>query len=135
MSNNPYAKAAIFHKARELIKLMNVHLNHFPRHEKYALCQEIRQAAYGVYSGLVECQKRYHNKTGLTRLDVQHEQLRMLLNLAFELGYYDYHDSKRARTDAEALRRYTAISILVNELGAMIGGWIRSLKTENGVGA
>ena len=66
--NSPFAKAAIFHKSREVIKLMNVHLNHFPRHEKYALCQEIRRAAYEVYNLLVECQKRYHNKTTLSRL-------------------------------------------------------------------
>lgn len=126
--NSPFAKAAIFHKSREVIKLMNVHLNHFPRHEKYALCQEIRRAAYEVYNLLVECQKRYHNKTTLSRLDVQHEQLRMLLNLAFELGYYEYHDGKRGRSESEALRRYTAISILVNELGAMIGGWKKAAR-------
>jgi hypothetical protein len=128
----------IFHKCRDLIKLMNVHLNHFPNHEKYALCQHIRQAAYEVYDMLVECQKRYHNKTTLTRLDVRHEQLRMLVNLAYELGYYHYQDHRRDRCDAEAQRRYTAISVLINELGAMIGGWIRGAKdasAADGVGA
>ena len=114
---------------------MNIHLNHFPRHEKYALSQEIRQAAYDVYGLLVECQKKYQNKTSLTRLDIRHEQLRMLINLAFELGYYLYHDNKHDRSQSEAERRYTALSILINELGAMIGGWIRSLKPADGVGA
>jgi hypothetical protein len=132
-AHNP--QAAIFHKCRELILLMNIHLNHFPKHEKYALAQEIRQAAYDVYAILVECQKKYHNKTSLTRLDIRHEQLRMLTNLAFELGYYGYKDNKRSLTEANALRRYTALSILINELGAMIGGWIRSVKTADGVGA
>lgn len=133
--SRPDPKADIFYKSRELIKLLNIHLNHFPRHEKYALCQELRLAAYGVYARLVECQKRYHNKTSLSRLDVEHEQLRMLLNLAWELGYYDYKDGKRASSHVEALRRYTAISILINELGAMIGGWIRSLRAADGVSA
>ena len=123
-------EAAILHKCRELILLLNVNLNHFPRHEKYALCQQIRVAVYDVLKGLVECQKRYHNKTSLTRLDVQHEQLRTLVNLAFEMGYFGYHHHQRGRSDAESLRRYTAVSILVNELGAMIGGWIRSLRVE-----
>jgi hypothetical protein len=59
----------------------------------------------------------------------------MLTNLAFELGYYGYKDNKRSLTEANALRRYTALSILINELGAMIGGWIRSVKTADGVGA
>jgi hypothetical protein len=113
-----------------MILLMNVHLNHFPRHEKYGLCQSIREAAYDVYAILVECRKKYHNKTSLTKLDIRHEQLRMFVNLAFEMGYYEYHDNKRGRNLAEAQRRYTALSILVNELGAMIGGWIRSLRTN-----
>lgn len=127
---NDFANAALIHKMRELIKLMNIHLNHFPRHEKYALSQEIRSAAYEVYGLIVECMKRYHNKTSLTRLDVRHEQLRMFLNLAFELGYYGYKDGRREHSESEALRRYTAISILVNEVGAMIGGWIRSARHE-----
>lgn len=124
--------AQLFHKCREMIKLINVHLRHFPRHERYALCQEIRLAAYGVYNGIVECQKRYHNKTSLTRLDVHHEPLRMLVHLAFELGYYDYKDGKRQTCEKEALRRYTAASLLINEVGAMIGGWLRSVRAASG---
>ena len=128
MTNNPHAASQ--HKCRELILLLQVNLNHFPRHEKYGLCQEIRQCVYGVLAGIVECQKRYHNKTSLTKLDVQHEQLRVFVNLAFELGYFSFEHHKRARSESEALRRYTAVSILVNELGAMVGGWIRSLRAS-----
>ena len=131
MTTHAHPEAAILCKCRELILLLNVHLNHFPKHEKYGLCQSIRLAAYDVYALLAECQKRYHNKTSLTKLDVRHEQLRMLINLSFELGYYDFHNHKRDRGDAEAQRRYTAISVLVNELGAVIGGWIRSMKPAN----
>ena len=126
MNTNP--QAAIHNKCKELILLLQVNLNHFPRHEKYGLCQEIRQCVYGVLAGIVECQKRYHNKTSLSKLDVQHEQLRVFVNLAWELGYFSYEHHKRARSEAESLRRYTAVSVLVNELGAMIGGWIRSLR-------
>jgi hypothetical protein len=111
-----------------MIMLLNVHLNHFPRHEKYGLSQEIRQAMYGVYALLIECEKKYHAKTSLTKLDVQHEQLRMLVNLAHEMGYYEFKDGKRANNDA--LRRYTADSVSINKLGAQIGGWIRSLRED-----
>lgn len=123
-------EATILHKCRRLILLLNVHLNHFPRHEKYGLCQEVRQLMYGVYGLLVECEKRYHNKTSLTKLDVQHEQLRAMVGLAFELGYYHYRHHKQEHTDAEALKRFTSASVLINELGAMIGGWIKSLKVS-----
>lgn len=121
-------EAAIMHKCRELILLLNIHLNHFPKHEKYGLCQVIRNCVYGVLGLIVECQKKYHNKTSLTKLDVQHEQLRTFVNLAFEMGYFAYHSNKRIRSEAETLRRYTAVSVLINELGAMIGGWVRSLR-------
>lgn len=54
--------------ANEIIKLcqaiierINQHLRHFPSHEKYALSQEIRQAMYGMYGLLIECEKKYHN--------------------------------------------------------------------------
>lgn len=122
--------------ANEIIKLcqtiierVNQHLRHFPNHEKYALCQEIRQTMYGMYGLLIECEKKYHNKTSLTKLDVQHEQLRMLINLAFKLGYYEYKTGKSGgHTQSEALRRYTSLSGLIDTLGQMIGGWIRSLR-------
>ena len=44
-------EATISLKCRELIKLLNINLNHFPRHEKYGLCQEIRQAVYALRHG------------------------------------------------------------------------------------
>lgn len=124
------AQAAINHKCREMIKLLHVQINHFPNHEKFGLSQQIRGAAYDVYAMIIECQKRYYNKTTLQRLDVRHEQLRAFVNLAFDLGYYGYEHRSRGRTSGEELRRYTAISVLVNELGAMIGGWIRFLRDQ-----
>lgn len=120
--------AALIHKTREMIKLINVHLNHFPNHERFGLSNEIRKAAYDVYGGIIEGAKKYYNKTSLTKLDIRHEQLRMFVNLAHELGYYHFKDGKRGHSDDEAFRRYTALSIQINEVGAMIGGWIRSLR-------
>ncbi len=121
-----HPQAEMFAKARDMIKLLNIQLNHFPAHEKYGLCQEIRLTMYRLYGQMVACQRRYHNKTTLTQMDVTLQQLRMLVNLAFELGYYHYKDKKKA--DYDANRRYTAASVVINEFGAMIGGWIKHLK-------
>ena len=54
MTTHAHPEAAILCKCREMILLLNVHLNHFPKHEKYGLCQSIRQAAYDVYALLAE---------------------------------------------------------------------------------
>lgn len=105
---------------------MNVYLNHFPKFEKYALCQEIRQCMYDVYALIVEAQKRYHKKTTLNNLDIRHEQWRMLVNLANSLGYFEFKDGKTDDKSPQktAAHRYLAISRLIDEIGRMIGGWV-----------
>ena len=128
-------EAKLDRKFVEFAKLMNIHLNHFPKHEKYGLALEIRRAAYAVYGYIVEGQKRYHKKTALSNLDVEHEKLRMLVRLAFELGYFEFKDGKREQKSPAAAgeHRYLALSRLVDELGRMIGGWIvvdRQLATR-----
>jgi hypothetical protein len=113
---------------------MNTYLNHFPRHEKYALAQEIRSAAYDVYAMIQEAQKRYHKKTTLTNLDIRHEQLRMFISLANELGYFEFRGGERSteRPEALAAKRYLALSRHVDELGRMIGGWIAAERAKDG---
>lgn len=130
---NPDPEASINRKFMEMAKLLNVYLNHFPKHEKYALVARIKNSAYDVYDLIVEGQKKYLKKTSLSRLDIAHEQLRMQLYLAYELGYFRYRDAKKVLTDPGMDlegHRYTAISALVDELGRMIGGWIRKSKED-----
>lgn len=117
------SEARLDRKFIEFSKLMNIYLNHFPAHEKYGLALEIRRAAYDVYALIVECQKRYHKKTTFTNLDIRHEQLRMLIRLANELGYFRFKDGKKEHEQSSD-RRYLTISAMIDEIGKMIGGWI-----------
>lgn len=134
-NSHPAAKA--FNDCRKLIKLLNIHLNHFPRHEQHALCVYIRSAVYDVYELYVEVQKKHHNKTTLKRLDVRHEQLRMLVNLAFELGYFEYKNNKRVADGRDAKqqseRRYSALSWHIDTVGKDIGTRIRSARERASV--
>lgn len=118
-------EAIINIKFVEMMKLLNIYLNHFPKHEKYALCNLIRTTAYELYNLIIEGQKKYYKKTTLTNLDIVHEKLRMQVNLAFELGYFNFKDGKKISNDFE---RYAKINILIDELGKMIGGWIKKIK-------
>lgn len=123
-----HSEAELNRKFIETAKLMNIYLNHFPKFEKYALAQQIRQCMYEVYAYIVEAQKRYHKKTTLTNLDIRHEQLRMLVNLAHSLGYFEFKDGKQSDEAPAKLaeHRHLAINRLIDELGRMIGGWIVS---------
>lgn len=59
------SEAELNRKFMEFAKLMNIYLNHFPKHEKYALASRIRSTAYEVYDLISEGQKRYIKKTTL----------------------------------------------------------------------
>ena len=127
-----HSEAGMNRKFMELIKLLNVYLNHFPKHEKYALSNRIRNTAYEIYDLIVESQKRYHKKTTLVNLDITHQKLRMQLYLAYELGYFKFKDGKTAKKSPKGLEehRFEAISKLNDELGKMIGGWINKIKED-----
>lgn len=128
-----HSEAGLNRKFMETIKLLNIYLNHFPRHEKYALSNRIRNTAYEIYDLITEGQKRYFKKTTLTQLDIAHEKLRMQIHLAYELGYFNYKDGKESGVVNSILeeKRLCAISAMVDELGKMIGGWIKKIKDQN----
>ncbi|MDD4592779.1 MAG: four helix bundle protein, partial [Parabacteroides sp.] len=126
------SEAILNRKYVEFVKLLNIYLNHFPRHEKYALANRIRDTAYEIYDLITEAQKRYLKKTTLTNLDITHEKLRMQLSLANELGYFGFIGGKETKQDQNELarHRYLVISAIVDELGRMIGGWIQKIKDD-----
>lgn len=112
----------------QTMKLLNIYLNHFPSHEKHGLALKIRQTAYDMYDYIVEAQKRYHKKTTLTNLDIKHEQLRMQVRLAFELSYFGHPKTEKMSMQKLNAKRYLVISASIDEIGKIIGGWIKSIK-------
>jgi len=128
-----HSETELNRKFIEFAKLLNIYLNHFPKHEKYALANQIRSTAYEVYDLISEGQKKYYKKTTLTNLDIAHEKLRMQLFLANELGYFKFSDGKtflKGRENPEE-HRYLTINLMIDELGRMIGGWIQKIRTDN----
>jgi hypothetical protein len=124
-----HSEAVLNRKFMEMIILLNVYLNHFPRHEKYALAQNIRNTAYGVYDLITECQKRYYKKTSLVNLDIEHEKLRMQIHLANELGYFNFKDGRKD-DNVNGVKRHLAISKVIDEIGKIIGSWINKLREQ-----
>ena len=112
----------------EMMKLLNIYLNHFPRYEKFALSNDIRNTAYRVYDLITECQKKYYKKTSLTALDIEHEKLRMQIILSNELGYFAFKDGSKNSKLARPEHRFLAISQMIDEIGRIIGAWINKLR-------
>jgi len=125
------SEPALNRKFMEMMKLLNIYINHFPKYEKYALSNQIRRTAYGLYDLITEGQKKYYKKTTLTNLDISHEKLRMQIFLAYELGYFGFKDGRKNTKGRTEEQRYSAISRQIDELGKMIGGWIKKIKEQN----
>jgi len=124
-------QTVLYRKYFEMTKLLNLYLNHFPKHEKYALCTIIRNTNYSLYDLVVEATKRYHKKTTLQNIDITHEKLRMQIYLAYELNYFNFKDGVSV-TDASNSTRYSKINKKINELGRLIGAWIKTERSRNG---
>ena len=88
-------------------------LRQFPKFEKHVLAAEMRQAMWGILRLIVVCNKRYHKKTTLQELDAELDLLRVQVRISKELGYLDF-------------KKYEHWARLNNEIGCMIGGWIKA---------
>jgi hypothetical protein len=102
-------------KATDMIVYNNIMLKQFPKHEKYLLANKIRELGYQVLEDIITVSKKYFKKTTFSDMDVKHEVLRQLVNLSFKLKYIDAQKHKEA-------------SLRIDELGRMIGGWIKKQK-------
>jgi hypothetical protein len=120
-----HAEAGLHRKLVLFAVQLEGYLAHFPNCHKYTLSQGIRQAFLDVYNLVTEAQKRYHKKTTLTALDVRHEQLRMMIHLAHELGLFGF-SAGRKDAQAPADHRFLTLLKMVDELGRMIGGWLNT---------
>ena len=130
LTTSIHAEAGLHRKLVLFGVQLETYLAHFPACHRYTLTLQIRQAYLDVYNLVTEARKRYHKKTALTQLDIRHEQLRMLVNLAHEMGLFAHSGGKRDAA-APGDRRHLVLSRMVDELGRMIGGWLQKESGGN----
>lgn len=116
---------------RELIKLSHIYLSHAPKGEKYASVQKIKNLEWDLYLLITECMKKYYKKTTLYQLDITHEQLRVAWQLYFELGFLNFKDGAHNHDSSYGNHRFESINRIIDEVGAMIGGWIAVENKNN----
>lgn len=92
-------------------------LKQFPKAEKYAMAADIRQSMYRLLRLVIEANKKYHKKTTAQQMDVELEILRTFIRLAADknLKYLP-------------LNKYENWAKMLNEIGRMLGGWIKSMN-------
>ena len=121
-SKSLHAEASLHRKLVLFAVQLEGYLAHFPNCHKYTLTQALRQAFIDVYNLTTEAQKRYHKKTTLQDLDAELDLLRSQVRMAKNMGYIDF-------------KKYEHWSRLNDEIGRMVGGWVKAFAGDGNGGA
>lgn len=108
----------ICQKVEAMIEYAYSALRHFPKSERHVMSQEIRSTTWRLLRLVVICNKRYHKKTTMQELDAELELLRRQVRLSMQLGYLPF-------------RQYEHWARLNDEIGRLVGGWIRSFRDQH----
>ena len=104
-----------------MIEYGHIAIRQFPKSERHVLGAEIRSTMWGLLRLVVVCNKRYFKKTTLQELDADLDLLRCQVRLAKQLQYLD-------------IKKYEHWARLNDELGRMIGGWIKAMGSGSAGG-
>jgi|1048.fasta_scaffold21872_2 hypothetical protein len=90
-------------------------IEQFPKGYKFTLGERIQIQIEELISIIITCNRRYHKKTTLHELDVRLDTLRIMVRMARTLKILPFN-------------RYEHWAGLNDEIGRLIGGWIRSFE-------
>lgn len=106
----------IFHKAYDLYKLLHSYHNRIPKSERYTLWQKCENTTLALLEAVIETghQKDAEKLRFLYVISDKLDLLKVLIRLA-----------KDTRTIDNL--QYLAIQEIIQEIGRMVGGWIKSV--------
>ncbi|MHC8516973.1 diversity-generating retroelement protein Avd [Sporosarcina sp. ITBMC105] len=112
-----YEDLKILQKTYDMIEYGYSALRQFPKSERHTLAAEIKRSMYELLRLIIRANKKYFKKTTLQDIDIELDNLRHLIRLAQGLGFLPF-------------RKYETWSKLLNEIGKMLGGWIKSTSSK-----
>lgn len=105
----------ILQKTYDMIQYGYICLRQFPKTEKHTFVAEIKHCMLSMLKLMIQANRRYYKKTTIQDLDVELDTLRYYARLAKDLGFLPF-------------KKYENWSMMLNEIGRMIGGWQKSIK-------
>lgn len=109
-------------KIADMIAYGKPAVDNFPRREKQT-ADEIRASMLKMYRLAIEIEKKYCKKTTLQELDIELDVLRHFIRLAQDRKYYGQNIAPPL-----SFKRYENWSKLLNEIGRIIGGYMKHVK-------
>ena len=114
MNNNDIP---VLNKSYELYKLFHEYRKNIPKQDRFTIYERSEHVLLGVIELLLEAS--YGNKERkiiiLEKASVKLNVLRFLIRLMKETRTFD-------------LKKYTNLESLIDEIGRMIGGWMRAIN-------
>jgi four helix bundle protein len=103
----------IFQKTYDLILYLYPLVNKFPKSQRFVLGQRIENTALGTLEGIIVANNEFNKEEALKKTSVELEKLRIFIRLAKDLRFIGF-------------KQYEHVSGIINEIGKMLGGWIKS---------
>lgn len=103
-----FQKLTVYQEARTLVKDIYLILEKYPRHENYALCDQLRRAVISVPSNIAEGVSRNSIKEKVHFLEIAYGSLMEVLcqlELSFDLGYLTNDEMKTFEGKIETIAK------------------------------
>lgn len=110
-------ESPLFVRTHDLLLWLIPQVQKFPRAHRFGLAERIQLLALNFQDAIVAAGKTKGLERGdrLQQADIQLEQLRSWIRLAQEMGLF-------------TVRQYEHVSRLTNEIGRLLGAWIKQTK-------
>lgn len=105
----------ILQKTYDMIQYGYIALRQYPKSEKHTLAAETKRSMYELLKLIIRANRRYYKKTTLQDIDIELDHLRYLIRLGHDLGFLPF-------------KKYEIWSKRLDELGKMLGGWMKSIN-------
>jgi hypothetical protein len=102
-------------KCEDMIAYGYIAIQQYPKAEKHTLAADTKRSMFRLLELVIICNKKYYKKTTMQELDVELDVLRSYIRLGMSLKFLPF-------------KKYEIWSGYLNEIGKMIGGWMKSLK-------
>ena len=109
--------APVLEKMYQFLLWLTPTVEKFPRTQKFTLGDRIQALSLVVLEGLIEANYRRERLPILVQVNLNLEKLRFLFRLASDLHCMD-------------LRRYEFAVRQLDEVGRMVGGWMKAARAE-----
>ena len=104
----------IFNKTYDLMVWLIPTITSFPKDQRFRLAARIEMTMFNFYETILRASRERQPRQFLREADIELEKLRIYLRLAQDIRCLSFH-------------QYEHASKLVNEVGKLLGGWLKSI--------